>query len=87
MPLDPVILMVLGVGLIIVVVVYQQPRMPTGLLRRIGAGRASPHPRGDKAARDPGVALRDVLGWLGALLGLATIAYGLYLRYVAWTYT
>jgi hypothetical protein len=86
MPLDPVILMVLGAALIVVVVVYQQPRMPTGRLRRTGAGGAGSHPQGDQAAREAGVTVRDVLGWLGALLGLAAIAYGLYLRYVVGSY-
>jgi len=85
MPLDPVILMVLGGALIVVVVVYQQPKTPTTAAWRISVGRALGASRSDGGRDDrndrPGI--RDAIGWLGVLVGVAAIAYGLYLQHLS----
>ena len=88
MPLDPVILMVLGGALIVVVVVYQRPKTPTTAAWRVSVGRALGASRSDGARhgartdRNDGPGIRDAIGWLGVLVGVAAIAYGLYLQHL-----
>jgi hypothetical protein len=77
--------MVFGVALIVVVIVYQQPKVPAALRRIAADRRRRARTLRDDAEdeRSDAPALRDVIGWIAFLLGLAAIAYGVYLQRLA----
>jgi hypothetical protein len=86
---DPLILTLLGIGLILVVAIWIRPR--TGSFRGNiiggnvhGTATQTYAPReAAKPEKDGGIATRDVIGWLIALLGVAIAALGLYLTHSA----
>ena len=88
---DPLILTLLGIGLILAVAIWIRPNVRIGSFigNMIGGnvrGTATQTyaPREvAKPEKDGGIATRDVIGWLIALLGVAIAALGLYLKHSA----
>jgi hypothetical protein len=86
---DPLILTFLGVALILVVAIWVRPRIRIGSFRGNiiggnvrGAATQTYAPRETaKSEKDGGIAARDVIGWLIALLGVAVAALGVYLKH------
>ena len=81
MPLEPLILILFGIVLILVAV----PTVRIGSVRgNIIGGDASGTTTQTYSARETpkpdGVGVRDVIGWLLAVLGVAITAYGVYLQ-------
>jgi hypothetical protein len=89
MPLDPLILMIFGVALILAAAFWYKPRVGIGRGKTTGGGMHGTTTRtrgvhgsdGAKAAGSIGV--RDWIGWLIGLFGMAVAAYGLYLQVFA----
>ena len=85
---DPLILILLGIGLILVVAIWVRPKIRIGSFRgniiggNVGGTATQTYaPRKvAKPEKDGGIATRDVIGWLIALLGVAIAALGLYLE-------
>jgi hypothetical protein len=85
------ILTLLGIGLILVVAIWVRPKIRTGSFRGNimggnvhGTATQTYAPReAAKPEKNGGIATRDVIGWLIALLGVAIAALGLYLKHSA----
>jgi hypothetical protein len=88
---DPLILILLGIGLILVVAIGIRPKIKTGSFRGNiiggnvrGTATQTYAPREvAEPEKDGGIAARDVIGWLITLLGVAIAAAGLYLKHSA----
>jgi hypothetical protein len=84
-PFGSLILILFGIVLILVAVLRYRPRVRIGSVRgNVIGGDASGTTTQTYSARETskpdGVRVRDVIGWLIALLGVAITAYGVYLQ-------
>jgi hypothetical protein len=88
---DPLILILLGIGLILVVAIWVRPKVRIGsFIGNLiggnvgGTATQSYAPREvAKPEKGGGIASRDLIGWLIALIGVAIAALGLYLEHSA----
>jgi hypothetical protein len=83
--LDPLIFILFGVVLILVAVLGYRPRVRIGSVRgNFIGGNASGTTTQTYSARETskpdGIGVRDVIGWLIAVLGVVITGYGVYLE-------